>query len=159
MKITMIAALSIATAATALPLPATANADYSGQFASSSGNIRCDVYTSDSSDSPAPIAHCQINDITYLVPAGLPRDERTGGPCPNGSDSGDDFMLEQGKPGFLTCDYSALDSGFGPWPTLDYGHTKSAGSITCDSEPSGVTCTDSSTGHFFRVSRDSYQLG
>ncbi len=32
-------------------------------------------------------------------------------------------------------------------------------SITCDSEPSGMTCTDSGTGHFFRVSRDSYQLG
>jgi hypothetical protein len=33
------------------------------------------------------------------------------------------------------------------------------GAITCDSEPAGVTCTDISTGHFFRVSRDSYQLG
>ena len=26
-------------------------------------------------------------------------------------------------------------------------------------EQSGMTCTDASTGHFFRVSRDSYQLG
>jgi len=31
--------------------------------------------------------------------------------------------------------------------------------MTCDSEPSGMTCTDSSTGHFFRISRESYQLG
>jgi hypothetical protein len=35
----------------------------------------------------------------------------------------------------------------------------SIGAITCDSEPSGVTCTNSSTGHFFRVSRESYELG
>jgi len=26
-------------------------------------------------------------------------------------------------------------------------------------EPTGMTCTDSGTGHFFRVSRESYQLG
>ena len=43
--------------------------------------------------------------------------------------------------------------------TLNYGQTISAGTITCDSEPSGMTCTDSSTGHYFRVSRDSYSLG
>jgi hypothetical protein len=43
--------------------------------------------------------------------------------------------------------------------TLDYGQTKSVGVMTCASEPSGVTCTDTSTGHFFRVSRDSYELG
>jgi hypothetical protein len=48
----------------------------------------------------------------------------------------------------------------GPYapPTLDYGQTHTIGTITCDSEPAGVTCTHSSTGHFFRLSRDSYQL-
>lgn len=30
-------------------------------------------------------------------------------------------------------------------PTLDYGQTRSANAITCDSEPSGMTCTDSRT--------------
>jgi hypothetical protein len=44
-------------------------------------------------------------------------------------------------------------------PVLDYGQTHSIGTITCDTEPAGVTCIDSSTGHFFRVSRESYQLG
>jgi len=42
--------------------------------------------------------------------------------------------------------------------TLGYGQTHSIGTITCDSEPNGVTCSDSTTGHFFLVSRDSYQL-
>lgn len=43
--------------------------------------------------------------------------------------------------------------------TLAYGKTASAGTITCDSEPASMTCTDSSTSHFFRMSQESYQLG
>jgi hypothetical protein len=42
---------------------------------------------------------------------------------------------------------------------LDYGQTYSRGAMTCESEPSGVTCTDTVTGHFFRISRESYELG
>ena len=142
MKITMIAALSVATAAIALPLAATAHADDTITFQSPSGNIRCDIF-----DSPAPEALCQIGEYTYAPPPATP--------C----DLGHDFRLDQGKPAYLSCRYSALNSGFGPWPTLDYGQRRSLGPITCDSEPSGVTCTHTSTGHFFRVSRDSYQLG
>jgi hypothetical protein len=52
----------------------------------------------------------------------------------------------------------------GPWrqtmiTTLDYGETRSIATITCDVEPWGVTCTDSTTGHFLRLSRGSYELG
>jgi len=154
MKITMIAALSISTAATALPLAAIAHADNNyQQFASPSGHIRCIL---NGQDTPAPIVQCAIGDHTY---AALPGSTSEGGPCPYGSDLGRDFRLDHGKPAYLTCSYSALGSGFGPWPTLDYGQMRSLGPITCDSEPSGMTCTDTSTGHFFRVSRDSYQLG
>ena len=42
--------------------------------------------------------------------------------------------------------------------TLAYGQTRSLGTITCDSEPTGITCTDSSTGHYFRISRETYEL-
>jgi hypothetical protein len=52
---------------------------------------------------------------------------------------------------FFSAPYAA-----GP---LAYGQTHTVDTITCDSEPSGVTCTDTSTGHFFRVSGESYQLG
>jgi hypothetical protein len=41
----------------------------------------------------------------------------------------------------------------------DYGQTYSHGSITCDSELSGVTCADTATGPFFWVSRENYELG
>jgi len=39
------------------------------------------------------------------------------------------------------------------------GPAPGVGTIRCDSETSGVTRTDTITGHFFRVSRESYQLG
>ena len=44
-------------------------------------------------------------------------------------------------------------------PTLDYGQTQSVNTITCDSEPSGITCTDESTGHFITLSAESNTLG
>ena len=40
-----------------------------------------------------------------------------------------------------------------------YGQTKSTGTITCDSETTGLTCTDASTGHFFTMSREANTLG
>jgi len=147
----MIAALSIATAATALPLAAIVHADRSYYaFLSPSGNIRC-VLSSD--NSPTPIAECQIGNHTYVAPPASPCAD--GGAAP-----GWQFRLDQGTQPYLPCENSALDSGVGnQLPTLAYGHAKSLGSITCDSEPTGMTCTDSSTGHFFRVSQQSYQLG
>ena len=45
------------------------------------------------------------------------------------------------------------------YSVLDYGQTRTTGAISCSSETSGITCTNTSTGHFFRVSRDSYDVG
>jgi hypothetical protein len=150
MKITLIAALSIATAATALPLAAVAHADHSfSAFLSPSGNIRCVLYDHGQN----PLAACQVGNHTYVAPPASPCAD--GGAAP-----GSEFRLEQGQQPHLPCEYTPLDSGEGnQLPTLAYGQTSSLGTITCDSEPTGVTCTDTSTGHFFRVSRDSYQLG
>src|SRR5262245_39272998 len=69
MKITMIAALSIATAA-ALPLAAVANAcggdgdlPANYEFLTPSGNIVCDVYSDNLG------AGCEIRDHTWVAPA------------------------------------------------------------------------------------------
>ena len=100
MKITMVAVLSIAAAATALPLAAIAHADDNyQQFASPSGNIRCIL---NGQDTPAPIAMCQIGHHTYAAPPGSTRD---GGPCEPGSDLGRDFRLDEGGPAYLTGKY------------------------------------------------------
>ena len=158
MKMRMLAAVLISTAATALPLAAIAHADVSYKFQSPTGNIACWLDgTASTSGSELGQAVCDVVDFTWAPPP-LPANCRfphrpvfyliqrydNQGPAAN---------IDQCGPG---------NSGINLTPglqTLDYGQTHSAGAITCDSEPSGVTCTDAGTGHFFRVSRDSYQVG
>src|SRR5262249_14876844 len=146
-KITRLALIATATVAAAIAIPATAQADpdYSDHqiFQSPSGNIQCEVsYTVKAN----PYAVCVIHHSTYASP-----EECEFIPWPQ-------FELEQGVSPNLSCVVGHRNPG--AYPTLDYGQkTRSFGAITCDSEQSGVTCTDSSTGHFFRVSRESYQVG
>ncbi|OBA59392.1 hypothetical protein A5647_17145 [Mycobacterium sp. 1100029.7] len=66
------------------------------------------------------------------------------------------LSLVQGSAAVFACYHQEFGTAE---DTLEFGQTHSIGTTTCDSEPDGVTCTDSSTGHFFRLSRDSYQLG
>jgi len=147
MKFAKLALIATATAAAAIAIPATAQADpdYSDNqiFQSPSGNIRCNVsYTVKAN----PHADCTIQHSTYAAPPGceyLPWAQ---------------FELGQGESPNLSCVVGFRNPG--AYPTLDYGQkTRSFGAISCDSEPSGITCTDSGTGHFFRMSRESYQLG
>jgi hypothetical protein len=146
MKIKMIAALSIATAATALPVAAIAHANTPFyDFQSPSGNIHCEL-TGDYKDNP--YANCTVQQSTYA-----------GQLCQEPGLVIPQFVVAQGEPPVDPHHCVGINGGVATLPTLDYGQTRSLGTITCDSEPSGVTCTDSSTGHFFRVSGDSYQLG
>jgi hypothetical protein len=69
---------------------------------------------------------------------------------------GSRFVLERGKAANFACYHQNLPA---PQQVLDYGQRRSVGTLVCDSEPSGMTCTDTSTGNFFRASRESYQLG
>jgi hypothetical protein len=46
-----------------------------------------------------------------------------------------------------------------PDQTLAYGGSISHGPITCYSEITGMTCRNNDNGHFFKVSRESYELG
>jgi hypothetical protein len=158
MKIKIIAALSIA-AVGALPLAAVANACGGGgdapasyDFVSPSGNIACTIYGDGSG------ANCEIRDHTWVAPATI---QGPFGRACNFNFGGLAFYVSQGKPGNLGC-YEGVGEFKYPEPdrqTLDYGQTYSRGAITCGSEPSSVTCTDTVTGHFFRISRESYELG
>jgi hypothetical protein len=153
---TKLALIALATVASTFVLPATAQAatDYQ-QFASPSGNIRCLMI---GKDGPNPTAMCQISDYAYSIPQGAAL-QQDGSPCEPNSVSGRDIRVDQGNRAYVTCSYSALGSGSGQWPALGYGQTRSLGALTCDSEPLGMTCTDGGTGHFFRISRDSYEVG
>ena len=146
MRITTLATLSIATAATAVALSAGAHADPGILFQTPSKNIACEGGTGN--DGTAGVT-CEIEHYTWFIPP--PPDYFVGG-------KGNRFSLGQGSAPVAGEWHSDFGGPEGQ-PTLDYGRTQSLGSITCDSEPSGVTCTDASTGHSFRISHDSYQVG
>lgn len=146
--ITKLALVAMTAVAAATGLPATARADESYDFQSPSGNIHCKMGYAQGTD---PGVVCTIAHSTYA------------GQCQSGGlVAWPQFGLWQGgspsSPKDMPCVVGGNKTPISP--TLDYGQkTRSFGAISCDSEQSGVTCTDSSTGHFFRVSRESYQVG
>jgi hypothetical protein len=122
-----------------------AHADEFAHFQSPSGNISCVMAAFSGT---APEAACEIVDRTWTAP-----------PRPQDCDAGwgDRIGLIQGSTAGLGCHSDTTrDIGL---PTLAYGSSRSVASLTCRSAPTGITCTDSSTGHFFRISRESYELG
>ena len=143
-KITAHALIATAPIAAAVILAATAHADI---FQSPPGDTVCDISTG--------------NDGTGDVFCDTREKRSYATTCDPGW--GYRFSLHQGSAPVSHCQLDLIIPGSVPanrgLGTLAYGRTASAGTITCDSETSGVTCTDSSTGHFFRVSRGSYQLG
>jgi hypothetical protein len=144
-----VAAVWLSAAAATIGLAAPAHADTYNYFQSPSGNIACEMI---GADDGAGSAVCKLKDHAWVAPP------PAGGDCEY---SGYDLKLFQGN---LPCagvwpSQIFLLEQYGGLQTLSYGQTHTVGTITCGSEPSGVTCTDSSTGHFFRVSQESYQLG
>jgi hypothetical protein len=119
------------------------------EFQSPSGNIVCNLAVALDG-----AAHCEIRDHTWVAPVS----SYTGNPC-DFNFGGLIFGLFPGKAAGVSCYQGASSFNTPGVQTLDYGQTRSMDTITCDSEPSDMTCTDSSTGHFFRVSGESYQLG
>jgi hypothetical protein len=126
------------------PAPtAVAQPDGPGSFRSPSGNINCTLSTPGGDNA----ARCEVVDHTWTAPSPPPDCHLN---------SGDRFYLTQGNAAVVGCyaqEFPVAES------TLGYGQSRSFGTITCDSEYSGMTCTDNSTGHYFRVSRDTYELG
>jgi hypothetical protein len=127
----------------AAPVPtAVAQPDGPASFRSPSGNINCTLSTPGGDNA----ARCEVVDHTWAAPQ----------PPDCHLNSGDRFYLTQGDAAVVGCyaqEFPVANS------TLEYGQTRSFGTITCNSEYTGMTCTDSSTGHYFRVSRDTYELG
>jgi hypothetical protein len=140
------ATTTVAAAFAALTLGATGRAfadppvDY---FISPSGNIACML-----GDGLNGGVACDISEHTYAVPPPPAN-------CP--LSWGDRFELKPGQPPIMTCHGDTVRNP-GNERTLGYGQTVSMGPITCASEAAGMTCTDSGTGHFFRVARDSYDM-
>ena len=144
-----LALIAMATFGVAIGLAGTATANGEFDFRSPSGDVVCAMEVghdpNDQANYGKGAVYCQVKH-TYPQP---PLAD-----CPLG---GREYDLEEGTPSALGCQGGVLVDP--PPPTLGYGQTRSVGAITCDVEPSGVTCSDSSTGHFMFLSRDSYKLG
>ena len=123
------------------PVPARAVTFY--QFQAPSENVYCAM----GSLGNRAFASCEVTDHTWPAP---PRPDRCEG------EWGNRFELQQGNEATLVCSSDTLRGG--GLPTLPYGNSWSVNPLTCASEPTGMTCTDRLTGHYFRVSRDSYEL-
>ncbi|MFV8316123.1 DUF6636 domain-containing protein [Mycobacterium sp. 23] len=135
----------LACAGTALGLmaPATAHADGFDFFQTPSGNIDCAMGLLEGS----VLAMCEIADHTYAVPAR---------PTPCMGAFGDRISMRQGSAAKMTC-HSDSVRGAG-YAVLEYGQSRSLNSVTCESQESGITCTDKASGHYFQLSRDTYEL-
>lgn len=144
----MLSLMSVAPLAAAIiAVPATANAATDFNFHSPSGNIFCDMHIGSDGESQTT---CVTADHSWVSPPRSPE-------CTGGELWGDALSLYQGKSGFQCYQRLADDPTSGQ--KLNYGETLANGTIVCTSEPAGITCTDHGTGHFFRIARESYQLG
>jgi hypothetical protein len=141
-------ATALATVA-AVAQPAIARADTNGTFGfqTPSGNIACSLGPAERGGTNGFVG-CEIGEHTYSAPPRPPT-------CPQAW--GDRFTLAQGGQPELACHGDTMRSA--DLKKLDYGETAFSGAIRCAIEPAGITCTDTSTGHFFRLSRESYELG
>jgi hypothetical protein len=107
-------------------------------FRTPSHNIICNL-------SPGTV-RCDIARKTWTPP---PKPATCEGDWANG------LYISAGKPG-LTC---AGDTLIGAAKqTLDYGQALRSGTVTCNSESNGLTCTDEKTAHGFKLAAAEYSL-
>jgi serine/threonine protein kinase len=136
---------------TAQPAPYDGPSVMAVDFQSPSGSVMCTMGTRTAPSAINPFVACEVMILNLSPPPAVCHQSFVGM-----------FDLEQGTtpdpPSLCTPDYSPVTPWSG-YPILGYGQTHTVGAITCDNESSALTCTDTSTGHYFRVSGDSYQVG
>jgi hypothetical protein len=116
-------------------------------FQSPSGNITCVLADYFGQSSNAIGVECDVRDHTFQTP---PR------PADCRFNFGDRFSLVQGQPAVMACHGDSTNMP--GEEALAYGDSRSIAPISCDSEPSGMKCTDASSGHYFRAASDSFEL-
>jgi hypothetical protein len=149
-KIGIIAGMCTAIAAATISFAANSHANpFSAQFQSPSGDISCNLVNYPPTDKLGlgkNFVQCDIVNQNWVPPR----------PPPQGHDDATStVVLMRGQlpiVGYSPGTLAASDP-------VNYDQPLSAGAIACSSEQAAVKCTDVSTGHFFRVSKESYELG
>ncbi len=110
-------------------------------FRSPTGNIGCMLF--------AALARCDVADRRWSLPA-------RPASCPDQVEFGQGAQVGRQGAGRLVC---AGDTARDPTaPVLAYGTGASIGPFVCVSRSSGMTCTNSRTGHGFTVTAQDYRL-
>jgi hypothetical protein len=140
---------AIATAAIGFAASSQAS-PFAEQFQSPSGDISCTLVNAPPGDQHSiakNFVQCDVTNHSWVAPQPPP---------PGRPDATSTFLLVRGQapivgysPGTVGDDGQMLNSA----------QTPHGGAITCSSDQSAIKCTDTSTGHFFRVSPESYELG
>jgi hypothetical protein len=149
-KIGMIAGVCTAIAALTIGSAGSSHANpFAEQFQSPSGDISCNLVNYPPTDKLGfgkNFVQCDIVNQSWVPPR----------PPPGGRpDATSTVVLMRGQlpiVGYSPGTLAASDP-------VNYDQPLSAGAIACSPEQSAVKCTDTSTGHFFRVSHESYELG
>jgi hypothetical protein len=149
-RIGMVVVAGTAIAAATIGLAPSSHANpFSQQFQSPSGDISCNLVNAPPDDTHSfgkNFVQCDIVNQSWVPPR----------PPPQGrTDATATVVLVRGQlpiVGYSPGTLAASDP-------VNYDQPLSAGAITCSPEQSTMRCTDASTGHFFRVSRESYELG
>ncbi|MGB8209374.1 MAG: hypothetical protein WCF69_17570 [Mycobacterium sp.] len=149
-KIGMVAGLCAAIGAATIGLAGSSHANpFAEQFQSPSGDISCNLVNYPPTDKLGfgkNFVQCDIVNQSWVPPRPPPGDR---------PDATSTVVLMRGQlpiVGYSPGTLAASDP-------VNYDQPLSAGVITCSSEQAAVKCTDASTGHFFRVSPESYELG
>ncbi|MGE0221118.1 DUF6636 domain-containing protein [Mycolicibacterium sp.] len=135
MKRVVIAAAALGAALVGAPA---AGADIVG-FTSPSGNIGCML--------AEDFLRCDIAERDWAPPP-RPAD------CPEFTGYGQGITLKPTGPASFVC---AGDTTLGYGDVLPYGQFQAGGGMSCNSEPSGMRCSNSD-GHGFTISRQAYTL-
>ena len=131
--------VAAALAAVAIAGAPVAGADITG-FTSPSGNIACML--------DEDLLRCDIAERDWTPPP-RPAD------CPDMTGYGQGISLHPHGPANFVC---AGDTTFGgSGGVLPYGQFQAGGGMSCNSEPSGMRCSNSD-GHGFTISRQAYTL-
>jgi hypothetical protein len=146
----MIAGVCAIAGAATIGVAGSAHANpFSAQFQSPSGDISCNLVNYPPTDKfglGKNFVQCDIVNPSWVPPR----------PSPQGRDDATStVVLMRGQlpiVGYSPGTLAASDP-------VNYDQPLSAGVIACSPEQSAMKCTDTSTGHFFRVSRESYELG
>ena len=107
-------------------------------FTSPSGNVGCMI--------DPQFVRCDVAERDWTPP---PR------PADCEFDYGQGISMSDGEEPEFNC---VGDTAQGGTYTLEYGKSIAAGTLSCESAESGMTCRDSTTGHGFTIAREQYRI-